>query len=175
MQAVRSSFIGRGRYRARQFFGGFRAALTPEELAFVGGVLTRRELALFADTQARDQRHSVNVALALRETDGGNASRDLLAAALLHDIGKGDLFVSERVVYVLLAAVSLRLVDVVGRPGSRGRDGIWRLRHHPRLGAERLSEEGSSPRVIELVAGHIDGDASDDAELARLQAADRAL
>ena len=175
MQDARRSFLRRARYRARQFFGGFHAALTPEELAFVRRVLTRPELALFADMQARDHRHSVNVALAVREEDGGEASRELLAAALLHDIGKGDLFVSERVAYVLLSAVSLRLADVVGRPRSSGRDGIWRLRHHARLGAERLTEEGSSPRVIELVAGHIDGDASNDAELARLQAADRAL
>jgi len=175
MQEATRSFLGRARYRARQFFGGFRAALTPDELAFVRGVLTRRELALFADLQARDQRHSVNVALALRDDGGGATSRDLLVAALLHDIGKGDLFVGERVVYVLLLAVSPRLVDLVGRRGSRGRDGIWRLRHHARLGAELLTEEGSSPRVIELVAAHMDGDASEDAELARLQAADRVL
>ena len=174
MQQARRSFVGRVRYRARQFFGGFLATLTPEELAFVRGVLTCGELALFADMHARDQRHSVNVALALRDAPG-EASRDLLAAALLHDIGKGDLFVGERVAYVLLHAVSPRLVGLVGRAGARGRDGLWRLGHHARLGAERLIEEGSSPRVIELVATHVDGDASRDAELARLQAADRAL
>src|SRR5690606_19210103 len=103
---------------------------------------------------------------------GADVSRDLLAAALLHDVGKGDLLVTERVVYVLLAAVSPRLIDLVGGPGPRWRNGIWRLRHHARLGAERLTEEGSSPRVIELVAAHTDGDATGDDELARLQAAD---
>ena len=174
MQEARRSSVGRVRYRARQFFGGFRAALSPDELAFVRGVLTREELALFADMQARDRRHSVNVALALQNATGVETSRDLLATALLHDIGKGDLFVGERVAYVLLFAVSPRLVDLVGRPASRGRDGIWRLRHHARLGAERLREEGSSPRVIELVVAHVDGNASADAELARLQEADRA-
>ncbi len=170
--APRRSLLGRARYRAGQFFGGFRATLTPDELAFVRGVLTRGELALFAGMQARDQRHSLRVAAALRDEGDAQAPPDLLAAALLHDVGKGDLLVTERVVYVLLAAVSSRLVDLVGSPRPRWRNGIWRLRHHARLGAERLSEEGSSRRVIDLVAAHVDGDPAGDDELARLQAVD---
>ena len=162
--------LRRASYRARQFFGGFRA-VTPAELAFVRGVLSRRELALFADLQARDQRHSLNVALALHEA--GDASRDLLVAALLHDIGKGDLWVGERIAYVLLSALSPRLVDRLAAESPRWRDGLWRLRHHARLGAARLAEEQTSQRVVALVASHIDGDASEDAELERLQAADR--
>jgi hypothetical protein len=92
----------------------------------------------------------------------------------LHDVGKGDLWVGERIVYVLLAGISTRLVDHVARPSPRWCGGLWRLRHHARRGAERLTAEGSSPRVVALVAAHIDGDRTGDSELARLQAADRA-
>ena len=104
-------------------------------------------------------------------------SRELLVAALLHDVGKGQLHLLDRVAYVALDAISPQLVDGIAREhGPRWRQGLWRLRHHARLGAERLIAAGSSPRVVELVAAHMRGDGAEHVseELAWLRSADAA-
>ena len=102
-------------------------------------------------------------------------SRELLIAALLHDVGKGRLHVIDRVAYVVLNAISPRLVDGIAREhGPRRRQGLWRLRHHARLGAERLVEAGSSPCVVDLVGEHMRADGAEQTseELAWLRSAD---
>jgi predicted HD phosphohydrolase len=103
-----------------------------------------------------------------------NPSDDLLAAALLHDVGKGRLHVVDRVAFVLLGRLSGRLRARLGAPeGMRFRQALWRLEHHPRLGRELLADV-SRPRVTDLVAAHLASGAGDDEELRWLMAADSA-
>jgi HD domain len=169
--------VRRVAYRVRQFFRGFRVFLSPNEVVAVRAALTDRELELFLRMPARDRRQAVDIMDWLRQRT--TPSDDLLAAALLHDAGKGAPGVWDRVAFVLLEAVSARLTDrAAAEHGARWRRSLWTLRHHARLGAELLLEAGSGPRVTELVARHTERAAqpSDEAneELAWLIAADGA-
>jgi len=155
----------RARYRTRQYAKGLRPRVTPEEAATVRSLLTPVEQALFLAMQRRDQRHSLDLYRALAAE---GASKDSLVAALLHDVGKGHLHDWQRVLFVLLEAARPGL----GRPleaatGPDWRTGLWRLRHHARLGAERLAGAGTAPRVVEIVAAHTRRLPVTDAEVAR--------
>lgn len=172
--------IARAPYRARQFFRGFRTTLTAGEIATMHALLTGEERALFLGMGPRDRRHSMDMVHWLRtnlSTPGGLASDEVLAAALLHDIGKGPLRVWDRVAFVLLGAADAvagsRLRDrIAAEGGGRFRNALWRLEYHARLGAGRLG--GSRPNVVWLVAHHTDREPPASADLALLMAADAA-
>ncbi|MEX1022915.1 MAG: HD domain-containing protein, partial [Dehalococcoidia bacterium] len=148
----------RVRYRVRQFLRGLRPHLSPAEVAEARARLSQREFSLFLHEAPRDRRHSMDLFLLLRREcgpDGQPASDDLLAAALLHDVGKGRLRDWHRVLYVLLNAASpgfARRLESSEGPGWQ--QALWRLRYHARIGAELLAAEGSSPRVVEVVRQH---------------------
>jgi hypothetical protein len=162
-------------YRSGQFFRGFRWALAPEEIRTVSSLLTERELLLFTAMQGRDRRHSMDMVRWVARHAPEAATDDLLAAALLHDVGKGSLIVWDRVAFVLLGAVSPSLRRWAGRPdGWRWQRALWRLEHHAGLGAEMLAAAGTRPRVRDLVARHKDASAGGDEALALLMAADGA-
>jgi hypothetical protein len=94
------------RYRARQFFGGFETALAPADAHEVRALLSNNELRLFLHMERRDRRHSLAVLRAIEAAMAPEApSDDLRVAALLHDVGKGDLFVVERIAFVILEGV----------------------------------------------------------------------
>ena len=186
---ARLRWLGRrARYRARQVLCGLRSAIAPADARAVHELLSASELALFVRMEPRDRRHSLLVmrrlerdgVLALRggSTAGAAnpADRELLAAALLHDIGKGRQALWHRVLYVLVLGVSPLLLGRVMCEGRGWRGSLWRLRHHARLGGALLREAGSAPRVVELVEWHLmqpaDARAAGDAELLALIAAD---
>jgi hypothetical protein len=158
-------------YRARQFVRGFRSTLTADDLASVHALLTEEERALFFGMLPRDRRHSLDMVHWLRAHAA--PSDEVLAAALLHDIGKGQLWVWDRVAFVLLGAAGHELrARVAVEGGGRFRDALWRLEHHARLGADRLGR--SRPRVAWLVAHHTDRAPPPDHDLALLLVADAA-
>lgn len=164
-------------YRSGQFFRGFRWALQPDEVSRVCTLLNDRERMLFSAMQGRDRRHSMDMLhwLERHAPAGAPPSRELLTAALLHDVGKGSLIVWDRVAFVLLGAGSPRLRRSLAREeGPRWRRALWRLEHHADLGAGMLEAVDSSARVIELVRRHKDADAGGDQELRALIRADGA-
>ncbi len=162
------------RYRLGQVLRGLRTAIEPADASAVRSLLTDRELALFLNMHPHDRKHSICVMRRLERSEG---SRQLLAAALLHDIAKGWPWLWERVLFALLERISSRLVDrVASQSGMRWRRTTWALHHHAQTGATLLRRAGSSERVIALVERHTERGrpAEDDPELARLIAADGA-
>jgi hypothetical protein len=172
-------------YRVGQVLRGFRTTIPGDDAATVRALLTDDELALFLRMHARDRVHAICVmrrlageGIAGEGLDHEAASRDLLAAALLHDIAKGSPRLWERSLFAIVESLSLRALDrLAARDGMRWRRAMWALRYHPAAGAALLREAGSAGRVIELVAHHTERSsprAGSDAELAALIAADGA-
>jgi hypothetical protein len=97
----------------------------------------------------------------------------LFAASLLHDCGKGNVHLWHRVAYVLLAAMAPWLLRRIAiEHGRAWRRALWRLLHHPELGARIVAATGADSDIVRMVR---DQDAAEpDARLALLQAADEA-
>lgn len=147
--------LARARYRVRQFTRGLRPHLSAHEVAEARGRLSEREFALFLNAQPRDRRHSMDLYRLLRQQGASDAA---LVAALVHDVGKGQIATWHRVAFVALGPLA-RVVASNRGPGWRR--ALWRLREHARLGAEMLRRAGSSPRVVEIVEAHTDASSAD--------------
>ena len=160
----------RAAYRSRQFFGALRTRLEDEERAEVAAHLTPAEQRLFYAMDPRDQRHGLDVFRILES--GGHRDASLLAAALLHDAGKGRIRVWHRVAFVLLRAASPRLLRRLASgdgPGWRG--ALARSLDHAERGAALAEAAGSTAETVRLIRLHRSAAGDDDA-LALLQAAD---
>lgn len=140
------------RYRWRQFAKAGRGRLNSQEVHEVREVLDGRLLDLLLGMAGIAQRHGYDVFLALKAQ--GWRDRDLLAAALLHDAGKGRLGAVSRALWVLSGALVPGLRERLAEGALGRRLGFWHNRHHPALGAERLALLGASPITIWLVEHH---------------------
>jgi hypothetical protein len=89
-------------YRVGQFLRALTARVSGEEVDQATGVLTPEARALFRRQAVQDQRHALAVCRVLRRA--GYTNPHLLAAALLHDVGKATtrLPAWQRAVIVLL-------------------------------------------------------------------------
>jgi hypothetical protein len=159
-------------YRVRQFRDHLLARVGPEERAAAHAALPPGAAALFDAMPVADQRHAIDVWSRLRSA--GEADPDLMAAALLHDAGKGRrIRLWHRVVAVLLETVAPARLDQLGSPDR----GSWRYpfylhRHHEALSARAALDAGCGPRVAAFIAGTVE---DPDAQLAAaLRAADAA-
>ncbi len=132
---------------ARRFFGSLsRRPLDPADDAWVATVLTPAERHLWDEMSLADRKHAAGVA---RETDRilGGAEPPVLAAALLHDVGKIDagLGTAGRVVATVADAA-------LGRRALPGR--LGRYRQHDTIGAELLRGAGSDPLTVAWAREH---------------------
>ena len=144
------STVSRPLYRARQFVAALHPRLDAAERDEARALLGERLFALFGSMERRDQRHCLDVYRRLG--DSGCADADLLAAALLHDAGKGRLAgprvrLWQRVVYVLLEAASTGVLERAG-------GGLGVLHRHAEVGAELAAAAGASPAVVEMIGEH---------------------
>ena len=98
----------------------------------------------------------------------------LCAAALLHDCGKGNVRVWHRVLHVLLGLAPGARDRFARERGAGWRRALWRLLHHPAIGAEMAAQAGADPDVVRMIRSQDEAPAPDDRRLAILQAADDA-
>lgn len=122
---------------------------------------------LYLHMDARDRSHCVLVARRLLTT--GETDRALVAAALLHDVGKSLLPFSawQRVVSHLWRPVGLPVTPL--KPGLRG--ALQLREHHERLAVSMLSEAGVDSRVTAIIRDLAAG--ADTMVVSRLREADQ--
>jgi hypothetical protein len=159
-------------YRARQFGAHLFARVSAEERSVAHALLPRAAAEVFDRMPVPDQRHALVVLARLRAS--GQTDPDLLAAALLHDAGKGSrVRLWHRVVAVLVEAIVPSRMDGLGSSDPTS----WRhpfhlQRHHEALSAQAALAAGCGPRVAAFIVGTADG--SDAQLMAALTAADAA-
>jgi hypothetical protein len=130
--------LRRPRHRVRQFITALRPRVDLHDRAEAYAYLNDAQRHIFETMMLRDQQHGIDVFRRVRAKSGDD--RDLLAAALLHDCGKGHVRLWQRVAHVLLGTVTpgLRSRLAIQR-GASWRQALWRLQHHPALGAAMVA------------------------------------
>jgi hypothetical protein len=141
-------------------------------------VLSPALLAAFITMQPSEQAHSLDVLKKLKVQ--GEDHPDLLAAALLHDLGKTvkPLRVWERVLIVLVKGLSPSLARSLGLTFHWPMFRVAEL--HPEWGAELAANAGASPLTVALIRRHQEtlpeqgetSETSEDLLLRKLQAVD---
>jgi len=179
-RVFRQTFARRALYRLRQFWLELWARPSEVQLEQARSVLTAPEMALFLRMQPGEQAHSLNILFEMQQH--GHAHPGLLAAALLHDVGKVryPLHIWERVLIVLAAAWLPRQARAWG--DYHGQAPGWRkpfvvARQHAAWGAELAAQAGSPALTVALIRRHQDhfaaaGRPEEDHLLACLQAFD---
>ncbi len=173
------------RYRVGQFLRALTARVSEDEVEQAIRILTPEARALFRCQAAQDQRHALVVYHALRQA--GHTNPQLLAAALLHDVGKAAarLPAWQRAVIVLLEHFAPCLLARLSQGEPRGcalslskgwsRPFVVHARH-PEVGSRWAQEAGCTPLTVALIRRHQDGltgrQTEEDQLLAALQAAD---
>lgn len=114
------------------------------------------EQALWSRMTRPDRRHSVAVARDVERRLQGEASRPVLAAALLHDVGKLDsgLGTYGRVVATLCAKVAGREAGQVWSQGRGFTRRVGLYLRHDELGAQMLELAGSDALTVAWAREH---------------------
>jgi len=127
-----------------------------DDVTWVRSVLSESEFRLWERMYGPDRRHSSAIGREVRDRLGDRATAPVLAAALLHDVGKidADLGTCGRVLATLSALVAGRdtAEGWTRRTGYTRRIGLYLL--HPRLGAEMLEVAGSDPLTVAWAREH---------------------
>lgn len=141
---------------------GFISALSPEDIAEVKRWLPASALPLFQSMSRADQQHGLRVCRGLQKR--GCIENDLLAAALLHDVGKaqGRVPFWTRPVIVLgkrcTPGLLARLVILPSLFGTQ-RISSWRRAlsyawWHADVGADLATNAGLSERAVLYIRTH---------------------
>jgi len=141
----------------RQFVSALLARITPDDLREVDELLPLDAQSLFRRMSVSDQSHSLQVMRALRHQ--GHTEQDLLAAALLHDVGKSAAWITpaHRTIIVLSRRFAPTLLAWLSQ-GEPRRE-AWRRpfvihRQHPELGAQWAAQAGCSALTVSLIRRH---------------------
>lgn len=152
----RFSALRAARYRVYQVWRSLATRpLDTEDRAILSATLPEAARAVFATMTLNDQRHSLTVFRALR--DRGCEDTDLLAAALLHDSGKGGgrvPFVVRPLVVLLRAFAPRALAWLASAPGPWFRRPFYYASRHAEIGAGLAAQAGLSARAVLYIRTH---------------------
>jgi hypothetical protein len=130
-----------------RFFGSLdpRGPSADDE-EWVADLLGEGEQELWARMSGPDRRHAAGVAHRVERT---HPEREILVAALLHDVGKVDADLST------VARVPATLAGLLARDRvTQGEGRVARYLRHDAIGAELLAEAGSAPLVVAWAREH---------------------
>ena len=139
---------------------GFVAPLVMEEYGEVARFLSPAALALFQTMSPADQRHALRVCQGLQAR--GCNETDMLAAALLHDVGKAQgrvpfwtrpTIVLGKVLFPRLLA-SLTVYPHRDSELPRWRRGLSYAWYHADVGADLAAQAGLSERAVLYIRTH---------------------
>ena len=148
--------------RVLQLIRSLRAQpLNEAEVTYVRDLLNEKQAALYFGLVTYEQRHALNVCQTLLR-GGFGSDRELLQAALLHDIGKRDPHTGRYVpLWGKVASVVLsklggsKLVKNLAGPNPKSWRYVFYLQTgHEARGAALVREAGSSPKVNALVGDY---------------------
>lgn len=136
---------------AKRFFGDLRpGGASPTDEAWARSHLLPGELALWFRMSGADRRHAAGVARRVETDLAGRATRAVLAAALLHDVGKVEAGIGPwRRALARVAATAFGPSRVAARPGRWGR-----YLRHAGIGRDLLVAAGSDPLTATWAAEH---------------------
>lgn len=142
-------------YRARQFWHTLTGKLSHRNWEEVRSALAPDLLALFTEMSEPEQTHGFRVYRSLKAE--GYQDPDLLAAALLHDVGKNrsPLTVWERVWIVIASPIFSQSSKPDTSPAQvEDRNPMTVAKHHPAWGAEMALQRGASSTTAWLIRNH---------------------
>jgi HD domain len=156
-----SEGFGSWHHLAGRFFGALSPAGPPaNDEAWARAALLEGERALWARMSGPDRRHAVGVAREAIQLLGYEPPREVVAAALLHDVGKVEsslgTFARVGVTLAAMTAGRKRLLEWAG-PSPAGRSlrarvGLYLA--HDRVGAELLESAGSHDLTVTWTREH---------------------
>ncbi len=163
-------------YRLQQtMFYGKQQAVAPEIPEDAQALLSPPMLHQFRILDHRDQQHLLTVHRLLAEQ---RADQDVLAAGLIHDVGKAcakcRITVLDRGLHVILSQffkwpyTRFAAMEIPPAPLR----GLHRLANHPNRGALAAQQAGYNDRVVYLVQHHESGGDASDSGLQMLRRAD---
>ena len=121
----------------------------PADRAWVATNLSEDERALWGRMSAADRRHAVGVARRAQEALGDGAVRPVIAAALLHDVGK---VVCGLGTFGRVMATVASTTSMAGSERLPRRFGQYLA--HDRLGGDLLEQAGSDPLTVAWAREH---------------------
>jgi hypothetical protein len=141
----------------KRFFGSLSpAAPSAASEEWVRSVLSEDEHRLWQRMSKADRRHAVGVARRVESSLGDEATKPVLAAALLHDVGKvtAGLGTYGRVIATLAGAAAGHTMAVAWTEGKGFTRKVGLYLRHPALGADMLTMAGSDPLTVTWAREH---------------------
>jgi hypothetical protein len=148
--------MGGAAHLVKRFVGSVPVGPTAADQAWAAEQLLESERDIWRKMSRADRRHAAGVARRVEVALGHEATRPVLAAALLHDCGKtvSGLGTYGRVIATLSGKMA-GLDQAVAWSETTGftrRVGLYL--EHPRLGAQLLGLAGSAPLTVAWTAEH---------------------
>ncbi|MCB9371377.1 MAG: hypothetical protein H6518_01180 [Microthrixaceae bacterium] len=146
-------------HNVKRFFGSLRPGPPPRaDLEWAEAHLLEGEVPLWRAMSNPDKRHALRVARRVDEVLGATAPRPVMAAALLHDVGKNDARL--RTYGRVVATLTIWLAGKRTVAAWTQTRGLWRriglYAEYPRLGSEALALAGSDPLTVAWALEHHD-------------------